>query len=102
MVSSIVGRCPYPTPCGKYRRCAERWRRGIWLRELAPPCLPRCDQANWQPRGWRERSAGRGQARSEEHTSELQSLIRISYAFFFLLYTFFSLFFFFFFFFFFF
>src|SRR3546814_19092442 len=33
-----------------------------WLQELAPPCLPRCDQANWQPRGWRERCAGRGQA----------------------------------------
>src|SRR3546814_3572312 len=100
MVSSIVGRCPYPTPCGKYRRCAERWRRVIWLQALSPPCLPRCDQANWQPRGWRERCAGRGQAeqtscsygrgecrcecaavlRSAEHTSDLPSLMRISYA----------------------
>src|SRR3546814_4850358 len=29
---------------------------------------------------WRARRAGRHEARSEEHTSELQSLMRISYA----------------------
>src|SRR3546814_9566383 len=31
-------------------------------------------------RGRRDRNAGQGGARSEEHTSELQSLMRISYA----------------------
>src|SRR3546814_5171340 len=48
---------------------------------------PRCGSRCWRPRGapdapapWRRRS----RRRSEEHTSELQSLMRISYAVFFL------------------
>src|SRR3546814_1027115 len=36
-------------------------------------------RASWQPRDWRCRR-GDGGSRSEEHTSELQSLMRISYA----------------------
>src|SRR3546814_4768169 len=52
--------------CGAERRPAAAIRRPQWQRRAA-----------LQPRGWPARG---GASRSEEHTSELQSLMRISYA----------------------
>src|SRR3546814_1373383 len=60
-------------------RAASRYRSGRWMvviwdrRFHRAGCAIRCDA-----RG----SAGMGRLRSEEHTSELQSLMRTSYAFF--------------------
>src|SRR3546814_1587813 len=58
-------------PCRAVRRPAGRH-----------PSLPRSPRS-WAARGGaarRARSRGRRRGRSEEHTSELQSLMRISYA----------------------
>src|SRR3546814_6752110 len=56
-----------------------RWSR----RRPAPPCRPRSWTSTSPPTGGDARSEGscrRRPPRSEEHTSELQSLMRISYA----------------------
>src|SRR3546814_8483776 len=57
----------------------------IMTTELRSPLASRCDSAHSpvpQRKGWRvtERMPTAGDSRSEEHTSELQSLMRISYA----------------------
>src|SRR3546814_957748 len=54
--------------CARFKRVTER---SYYSREFAP----RVDEA-----GTRVRRQQRIEARSEEHTSELQSLMRISYA----------------------
>src|SRR3546814_1583010 len=57
---------------------------GFALAELAPVALEGVvQQVRRQPAllaAGRQRDGGRGRVRSEEHTSELQSLMRISYA----------------------
>src|SRR3546814_10670445 len=54
--------------------------RPMWRPAIIPPSCSWC----WGVRSWRSRSGGQdctgGLRRSEEHTSELQSLMRISYA----------------------
>src|SRR3546814_10827615 len=61
------------------------YRHTLSLHDALPICplRPRAPAPPWQPdrrsRGWR-RPGTRGRPRSEEHTSELQSLMRISYA----------------------
>src|SRR3546814_4494058 len=60
-----------------------RSRREFWMRQKRALC--RCCNADIAtPRRFRRRAGGsvpyRPQGRSEEHTSELQSLMRISYA----------------------
>src|SRR3546814_5930630 len=57
-------RSPRPGPAG--------WRRGLLVRCPGPP-------ARWHS-GWRGAGDRESCSRSEEHTSELQSLMRISYA----------------------
>src|SRR3546814_9292031 len=52
-----------------------RLRLGLALRLGGGRC-----EANRQPKGQGERVHGQAWCRSEEHTSELQSLMRISYA----------------------
>src|SRR3546814_5305839 len=56
------------------------WRDGDQLRAQGPGAtLPRRPRAD-RNRGGEALAGYRGAARSEEHTSELQSLMRISYA----------------------
>src|SRR3546814_5171947 len=50
-----------------------------FIHRLGEVSLPSRGRKAWKP-GEPRRSARRGVARSEEHTSELQSLMRISYA----------------------
>src|SRR3546814_6666174 len=79
--------CPYTT---LFRSCPQRDQHG-----LSPRCRYRLSLVGGDPQGGQnaysdQRSRGadrecapgsvRGQIRSEEHTSELQSLMRISYA----------------------
>src|SRR3546814_4055376 len=57
----------------------------LWYWLIAAPTLALCmvyRQRLWLAlrQGWRRRATARVSARSEEHTSELQSLMRISYA----------------------
>src|SRR3546814_5683969 len=50
-------------------------------RNTRPQRPPEVRIGQCRPGGWRqEAGGGRGRDRSEEHTSELQSLMRISYA----------------------
>src|SRR3546814_1257978 len=71
---------PYTTlfrsarPAGVRRRCARRKREA--KRSLGNVCF----RALHSNSGRGDRSGDRGLGRSEEHTSELQSLMRISYA----------------------
>src|SRR3546814_2085067 len=53
--------------CGMYFRKCEK-NRGV---AIFASCQPPCFAAQWKKDAW---------SRSEEHTSELQSLMRISYA----------------------
>src|SRR3546814_2536627 len=79
---------PYTTLFRSPRRCSRGSRRAARTRSRTACCLrcgassagtPRRDDPTRGPgrRGCRGRARGR---RSEEHTSELQSLMRISYA----------------------
>src|SRR3546814_4639322 len=56
-------------------RCAGRFRRHAEPRDCTG-----CSQGFRHHRSWSMHLCGRSSARSEEHTSELQSLMRISYA----------------------
>src|SRR3546814_6324688 len=60
----VLVRSPHPNDAGRYagRESVPPWRR------------------HRAARGWPVRLDGRSRWRSEEHTSELQSLMRISYA----------------------
>src|SRR3546814_1264357 len=61
-----------PSCCGTTAACAS-WK--AWLKRSGS--LP----AAWSPRrSWRKAGCASRWIRSEEHTSELQSLMRISYA----------------------
>src|SRR3546814_3644476 len=55
-----------------FMRDSPQWR----------PRSPQCGRAGRKScsKAWRRRDTGRAKQRSEEHTSELQSLMRISYA----------------------
>src|SRR3546814_5948826 len=59
------------------RTVAEPDRKGLWLQQLHSRQLPCENQLRYQRRAHRQ--TGIRRARSEEHTSELQSLMRISY-----------------------
>src|SRR3546814_9192369 len=79
---------PYTTlfrsPSGRAARAAPRRRPYRHRRDARPPRLRRRsgpqDWGGCAPAPARLESARRGRRRSEEHTSELQSLMRISYA----------------------
>src|SRR3546814_4157390 len=57
-------------------RCGGAWRRSSANR----PCLPICSRGDARGGGSLRRHRHFDALRSEEHTSELQSLMRISYA----------------------
>src|SRR3546814_3119098 len=60
-------------PEGRYRSRHNRRSKGVTMKILQP--------AGWsRPKGYSNAIEARGRTRSEEHTSELQSLMRISYA----------------------
>src|SRR3546814_3311086 len=65
---------PYTT---LFRSAARFARVRLALHPLVPPPRPARHGRNAQPRA---RTCRSGAGRSEEHTSELQSLMRISYA----------------------
>src|SRR3546814_17366010 len=67
---------PYTSLFRPRRRCDRQGRRDYRRRAQPPARIARSDRA----RRNRRDSHGGGEARSEEHTSELQSLMRISYA----------------------
>src|SRR3546814_1661302 len=72
-----TAQCRYPRRCPP--ACRGRGQRG------ADPAVRSCEDRSGQYRPDRRRRRGGGgwavaRARSEEHTSELQSLMRISYA----------------------
>src|SRR3546814_5203907 len=70
---------PYTT---LFRSTSERREHGRGQRRgPSGPCRPRRQvRAGRRSRHWGNLHGLRGAARSEEHTSELQSLMRISYA----------------------
>src|SRR3546814_2393602 len=57
-----------PTPATN-KKPASLWDRGLF-----------CSPSAWRPKRPADRPKWGGELRSEEHTSELQSLMRISYA----------------------
>src|SRR3546814_9188407 len=59
-------------------RSAVRRRTSVFIADPQFDAGQRFAAGRWKSRG--NFNAGRGDARSEEHTSELQSLMRISYA----------------------
>src|SRR3546814_1891858 len=75
---------PYTTLFRSHRRRPGRPARGgardTAYRGLCPRAGSRCDPALGARRRRGGGAAGRGPDRSEEHTSELQSLMRTSYA----------------------
>src|SRR3546814_1860759 len=95
-MKSVTGRSPSP---GMFRKCRLQYSRSMSMRGASASCtmkmrspgIARIDSTSIRlARVWKESrmspmlgcSARRtiSQARSEEHTSELQSLMRISYA----------------------
>src|SRR3546814_10735323 len=75
--TDLQGRKPLPTPCGSHSRLPGRGRGASAVFEIQP------DDVMQEFRVDQHVEADRhllGLARSEEHTSELQSLMRISYA----------------------
>src|SRR3546814_9643976 len=81
LVALAHERRPVAPPCGEH--CAHN---GIWLAMHVQQKWPLCGVREDNPRFIQCRLPGRGGKRSEtgprseEHTSELQSLMRISYA----------------------
>src|SRR3546814_3282035 len=62
------------------RRILMKKRRARHEPSLRPPAAVRCDCARWTTHELPHLGTGSAETRSEEHTSELQSLMRISYA----------------------
>src|SRR3546814_5474910 len=80
--SRLRGRLDAQGPRPRDRRSA-RQRRDAAGRKPRRPILRRCAEGRWRAKGHqlaRDEAAEMSAFRSEEHTSELQSLMRISYA----------------------
>src|SRR3546814_5184882 len=71
---------PYTTLFRSCRGVAERHQQHVAGDELRQPVGRLCPSARRRRQRLDDRAACRRQRRSEEHTSELQSLMRISYA----------------------
>src|SRR3546814_5447170 len=77
--------CPYTTLCRSLSGLVESENTGCSIEAMSSLGMaPSTSQMNKSWLGWRTGSSGvrssPSTARSEEHTSELQSLMRISYA----------------------
>src|SRR3546814_2381272 len=75
---ALPSRLQSPAPNGGGRKTRKRWRRPIAMSNVT--ACPSQVSASSDGQVRRLSLAGRKRIRSEEHTSELQSLMRISYA----------------------
>src|SRR3546814_6085458 len=73
VIAFFGGKAPRSAPSSRTQKSPVTWG------EVTGPRFPVIGGMPDPPREWR-RGAGTGNIRSEEHTSELQSLMRISYA----------------------